>query len=432
MKLTFFGGATAILEHRNKRILFDPWLDDGIFHGAWYHYPPLKIAPQELSQIPVDYVYISHIHEDHCSAGTIKYINPDAEVIIMDRQPNFVEKFLKNYGFSFKKVHLIPPRTPTQIDVGLTVDILEPEPTHQLSNAVDSAIVIIWDDFIIFNSNDCSLYEEGLRYILDRYNRVNLALLPYAGGSGYPACYSNLSPDEKLKEKHRIYTEYIQAFVKAVELLQPEYAMPFADQYVIAGSRSALNKYLPHPPSGIAVQEPLKQVGLEGKLLLLNPSQSFDLESCQKIPDEPFEIHSESDRDNYIQNLRNCVYDHEKITIRRDVPLERLLKQARMRLWDAQKSQDFFPSFFYYIDVSDWRTLFAINLKTTDVDSLNYEYSSLHKPYLKMTVTSTLLVFMLINHISWNIADAALFIDYERQPNQYNPLIHAMLNYLRV
>ena len=34
MKILNFGGATAILEHNGKRMLFDPWLDDGIFHGV--------------------------------------------------------------------------------------------------------------------------------------------------------------------------------------------------------------------------------------------------------------------------------------------------------------------------------------------------------------------------------------------------------------
>ena len=100
--------------------------------------------------------------------------------------------------------------------------------------------------------------------------------------------------------------------------------------------------------------------------------------------------------------------------------------------WDAQKTQDFFPDLFYYIDVIDWSNLFMIDLKVPDVRSLNYEHPNLQKPYLKMTVTSTLLVLILINHISWNIADAALFIDYERQPNEYNPLVHAMLNFLKI
>ena len=83
MKITNIGGATAILEHAGKRMLFDPWLDDGIFHGAWYHFPPLGMSISDLGRF--DYIYMSHIHEDHCSAGTIRHLNPDAEIILMDR-----------------------------------------------------------------------------------------------------------------------------------------------------------------------------------------------------------------------------------------------------------------------------------------------------------------------------------------------------------
>jgi UDP-MurNAc hydroxylase len=91
MKLLNIGGATAIVEHNGKRILFDPWMDDGIFHGSWYHYPPAQVGIEDLGKL--DYIYISHIHEDHCSAGTIKHLNPDAEIIVMDRCPrvrNFI------------------------------------------------------------------------------------------------------------------------------------------------------------------------------------------------------------------------------------------------------------------------------------------------------------------------------------------------------
>ena len=42
MKLTNIGGATAFLEHNDKRILFDPWMDEGILYGSWYHWPKLK------------------------------------------------------------------------------------------------------------------------------------------------------------------------------------------------------------------------------------------------------------------------------------------------------------------------------------------------------------------------------------------------------
>ena len=39
---------------------------------------------------------------------------------------------------------------------------------------------------------------------------------------------------------------------------------------------------------------------------------------------------------------------------------------------------------------------------------------------------------LLMGHISWNIADAALFLDFDRVPNDYDPRVHANLNHLRL
>lgn len=104
MKIINIGGATGIVEHQGKRILFDPALDDGLVHGSWYHYPPLKTKINDLGEF--DYIYISHIHEDHCSENTIKYLNKSAEIIVMDRTPrirNFITHFSKNTILNFKK-----------------------------------------------------------------------------------------------------------------------------------------------------------------------------------------------------------------------------------------------------------------------------------------------------------------------------------------
>ena len=45
MKITHLGASTMIVEHKKKKIMFDPWLDDGIVYGAWYRWPPSKISP---------------------------------------------------------------------------------------------------------------------------------------------------------------------------------------------------------------------------------------------------------------------------------------------------------------------------------------------------------------------------------------------------
>jgi UDP-MurNAc hydroxylase len=430
MKLTNYGGATAILEHRGKRILFDPWLDDGIYHGSWYHYPPLEIGIEELGHL--DYVYISHIHEDHCSAGTIKHINQDAEIIIMDRKPNLVLRFLNSNGFKFKAIHCISPQTPREISPGLVVDMVTADPQHELSYLIDSALVMKWDGHVIYNANDCIPYDAGLKYIKQQYGDVHLALLPYAGGSGYPACYINLTNDEKLKEAARIYEERIQSFIETVQFLDPKLAMPFADQYVVAGSRSHLNKFMAHPPGPGSVFQAMQEVGILDKLILLNSGQAVELVSGTKIPDEKFYFHSKKDREHYIQDgLLGKRYDHELIDFAPVVPIDRLLEYARARLLTVQQKQHYFPEFSYYFSVPDRKKLFRIDLSKESVEELAFDAQK-EEPFLALSMNSSLFVLMLIGHVSWNIADAALFLDYERRPNQYDTKIHAYINYLRV
>jgi UDP-MurNAc hydroxylase len=431
MKITNIGGATAILEHKGIRLLFDPWMDDGIFHGAWYHYPPTQVQIDDLGKL--DYIYISHIHEDHCSAGTIKHLNRDAEIIIMDRSPqirNFITNFLESQEFKFKKIHLITPHTPLKLRHGFTVDMVEADVSNQYNYLIDSGLILNWDGFVLYNANDCPPCEKGLNYIKRTYSKVDLALLPYSGGSGYPGCFSNLSHEEKLAEKKRIFDAGMNMFIDTAKELQPRYAMPFADQFVIAGTQSHLNIYGAHPPCPGDVVEVLKQRGIEQRLLLLNSGQSYDFEMEEKIPTDPYQMHSDDDREKYIQShLQNKPYDHERFIMRNMVPVKRLLTYARERLWEAQQRENYYPEFFYYLDMTDRKLRFQIDLTKDQIENVTLE-SPLQEPYLKITGSSTLFTLMFINHISWNIADGAYFLEYERKPNVYDPKVHSMLNLL--
>lgn len=429
MKLTNIGGATAILEHAGKRVLFDPWLDDGIFHGAWFHYPPLQVGIDQLGHL--DYVYISHIHEDHCSAGTIRHINPDAEIILMDRQPNLVARFLERHGFHFRKVHLLKPRVPLQLEPGLTVTIVEPDPSDEMARLIDSALLIRWDDFVVYNANDCLPYPAGMQYILDSHGKVDLALLPYSGGSGYPACYVNLSAGQKDAEKQRIVDMRLRSFADAVQFLQPAWVMPFADQYVIGGARAHLNAHVAHPASPAQVRAVLP-AEMATRLLLLNSGQSFDFGLQQKTPEAPYREFSAAEKAGYIgTELAGARYDHEQFSFGPSVPLERLVQHARAQMWQAQQRQAYFPRYNFYLDTTDTGRRFEIALDCAELTPMA-PHAPCVEPYLRIAAPHSLLIMLLLGHVSWNIADAALFLDYERVPNSYDPMLFALLNYLRL
>jgi UDP-MurNAc hydroxylase len=429
MRITNIGGATAILEHAGKRMLFDPWLDDGIFHGAWYHFPPLGVSIADLGRF--DYIYISHIHEDHCSAGTIRHLNQDAEIILMDRQPNFVLRFLDSHGFRFRKIHLVKPRSEVRLDADLQVNVLEADPGHELAYVIDSSLLLRWGGFTVYNANDCQPYDDGLQYVTATYGRLDLALIPYAGGSGYPSCYANLSDDEKRHEKERILNSRLETFRRTVKRLDPRYVMPFADQYVVWGSRAELNRFISHPACPGIVRERLAADGLDDRLLLLNSGQSFDLGTRRKSPEGDYRMFSEADRERYVDaKLRDKLYDHERIQFTPSVAVDRLVSAARGRLWAIQSRKREFPAYSIYLETTDTRRRFRIRLDLEATEEVGWT-APLDPPYLKVSCTHTLMVMLLIGHVSWNIADAALFLDYERVPNVYDPRIYVHLNYLK-
>ena len=49
-----------------------------------------------------------------------------------------------------------------------------------------------------------------------------------------------------------------------------------------------------------------------------------------------------------------------------------------------------------------------------------------------MSMDKDVFVLLLLGHMSWNMADGALFILYNRVPNKYDPKLFAFINYLKV
>ena len=430
MELFNFGGATAILEHRGVRMLMDPWLDDGIFHGSWVHFPPLSAHVEDVGRL--DYIYISHIHEDHCSLGTLERLDRNAVVLVMGRKPNFVVDFLIRNKLGFRDICVIPPRSPMELQPGLVVDMVEPDPSDAMASAIDSALVLRWDEYVIFNANDCQPHPAMIEYVRSAYGRPDLAMLPYSGGSGYPSCYVNLSDEEKRAERDRIRSMRGEAFIETVKALDPKRVMPFADQYAIAGSRAALNEFVAHPTTPAAMRGPIERAGLTDRLLLVNSGQRFDFETGRHQPEAPYRNYTDEERQAWLDSVTaNHRYDHEKFEFGSGVPLERLVRQARARLWDYQEANSIYPDWTLVLDSPEMAQVFLVPMGSAEVTSASRE-QTVEGHFLRIGAPRTLMIMMLLGHVSWNIADAALFLDYERVPNHYDPVVYFLVNLLRV
>ena len=89
MQVTFYQSSAVMIEMDGIKILNDPWLVDGELYGAWNHYPKIKLKPEDFTD--VDYIYLSHIHQDHFSKKTLSELDKKIPVLIH----NFESKVLR-------------------------------------------------------------------------------------------------------------------------------------------------------------------------------------------------------------------------------------------------------------------------------------------------------------------------------------------------
>ena len=235
----------------------------------------------------------------------------------------------------------------------------------------------------------------------------------------------NLDHNEMIERKRILKSRYDE-FVDTIKKINPKYVMLLQINMLLEVKRF-LNQYAPHPVGPGDVSSVLAKENLDDKLLLLNSGQSFSLKDNIKSPNDDYKKVTFEDREVYINELKDKLYDHEKVIFRDTVPIGRMLDIARSRLWINQKRRNLFPDYRIYLSLTDRNIEFEIDLKFEKIKILTHD-KVLKKPYLKLSLTNTLLSMILINHVSWNMAD--FFIDYERVPNDYNQDVYALLNQL--
>src|SRR6266571_7552279 len=73
MRIEMLGHACLLCETEDTRILMDPWILGPANFRSWWHFPAVTRDPAELP--PLDYIYVSHLHEDHFHGATLAQLD---------------------------------------------------------------------------------------------------------------------------------------------------------------------------------------------------------------------------------------------------------------------------------------------------------------------------------------------------------------------
>jgi len=434
MKLTFFQSSAVMIETKGVKILCDPWLVDGELYGSWNHYPPIDFQPQNFND--VDFIYLSHIHQDHFSKKSLSKLNKDIPVIIHNFENKILRENIKEMGFKVNELnHNDRTHLKNQVFINiLAADNCDPSICYKYfgcapleskygSTSIDTMSVIDDQDNVLVNTNDCpfELSFTAATTLKEKYSKIDMLLVGYTSASAYPQCFT-LSEAEKIREKERMQQDFLKKAENYVNLFEPNYFMPFAGRYTLAGKLAPLNDYrgVTELDDAFSYFTNSKNIDVEkSKCIILNPGSIFDTETGQ--PSEPYKKIDKIQKQQYIQNvLAKRKLDYESEQEPEIDEIKSLIGKCYERFERKRKELRFSSETTVLIKLSSEEFL-AISCNGNGWKIIKQKNIDDYKNYVKLSLDTRLLKWILSGprYAHWNVAENGSHITFERTPNVY-------------
>tara|TARA_B100001123_G_C15321112_1_gene1027924 strand:- start:1523 stop:2773 length:1251 start_codon:yes stop_codon:yes gene_type:complete len=416
MKFQFIGNAAGtFIGSKGTKILCDPWIVDGIFEGSWFHYPALKTKVNDLQN--VDGIYVSHIHPDHYDERYFDFPK-EIPIIILNEGPNFLKKNLIKKGYN-NFIEIKDGETKKFKEFNLTVykpftgNIFE---ESLLGNLIDSALVLNDGDLTVINFNDNTPNEKACVALQNKFKKIDFALLNYNAAGPYPACFDNLSIEEKKKENDRILKRNFDHLCKIIPLLKPKTVLPFAGSYIIGGKNYFKNDYLGTTTWDECADYLKQKLNSKTKIICLRENQTYDILNQLNI--EKYERINLNDKEKYIKSIKDHKYDYEHDVIPNIEKLTNDIGIAKDKLLERSKKFgiDFKSNVFIEIE--------GKKISILDGKEKNRE--------LICSMDSRLLRRILDKKSHWNNAEIGTHITFKRSPNKMDPDVHTIMSFFHL
>ena len=179
-ELQYIGHAGWLIKNNNLKVLCDPWFSpDGAFLSSWFPFPNNNHLFASDLLFDLDFIYISHAHEDHFDKWTLKHADRKTPILI----PRFKDKTLLT---ELKKMNFDNIKEMCRADShhikGIDIKIIEDEGFFDN----DSCIMLDDGQDRVLNLNDCHIDFQDLKNLV---GDIDLLLLQSSSAIWWPCAY---------------------------------------------------------------------------------------------------------------------------------------------------------------------------------------------------------------------------------------------------
>jgi len=429
MKIQFYANACFSLFHNGKHILCDPWISKPSVGGNWYAFPPLKTTVADIPK--PDYLYVSHVHSDHCEEQTLKDLGTDIPVIIMERKPDFIEGYLRELGF--QKIIKIPEGPAQEIpDAGFKVKTFPSVSTNIQNRFVDSSVLFDFGDLTVLNCNDNTPNPEFCRELQKEYPQIDVVFLSASGGGAYPSMYENLSVGEKAALSKEIVRKYTDNFIANVNALIPRVVIPVAGGYAIGGKYAEIVNYQqPRSLHKLELKEYCQgKIPASVEIIPMQDGMSALVEKDSVTISGKYIPLSDAETESYFKKLAALEPERKVITTHKVKNLWNVFNLGRSNLWKRQHNLAFFPEYRIYFEVKGREEVMCLDFTVAETKLV--KKSEYEEPYLTIKLDQDTLLEWLLGLEDFNMLDSGHRMLYDRRPNTYVQEAYVLLSLLRV
>jgi UDP-MurNAc hydroxylase len=276
MQIEYITHASLLFDDGKTRLLTDPfYFFEKLIASFICHYPHRDLSSDSFPQL--DFVFCSHIHDDHCHKKTLFALQNKIDCILLPANQSRFEK--KIHGYGFRNIAFLENEKTRLLPNGLKLTCFHDK------NGVDTALIVEWHGKTFLHQNDCRLDVETFERMASRF-KIDFAFVPHTGNQELFPLLLSLSDEDWLKLSREREDEGLSGFIESLKILKPQCVIPYS--FTIAyhnHDQIKLNAYNRTTP--VEFQKILKKEIPEIESLILQPGDILDENgTIQKYRDE--------------------------------------------------------------------------------------------------------------------------------------------------